>query len=357
MTRDGQPDGPSSKVTAKRGSIGGAGRDATIDNSNRSLNPTIGSAEYVNITYSGESEASRQTGNEESDPGSEGKGADSQSHAMAILFLIAILLAPCVIFLSMNSDGKQEISPFPDENGTRPVGAEDAQVLSGVLAALTACADSPVLAPQHCPQRAEVSSGSEVRWRIRGSAGDGAIVRYNGAEGRFHVLGLAVMDVSYKSYSDEAVSELHIVKFWSRVEWESGKPMVVEIRSYDDKLKMPSVEKTDPKLPSEHAFRAVRSAFERCFQARKSPLPPRCPSTVLVDDKVNWKLHGNPTLNARASFDSKSGLIHVEGDYSATASYDVFLIGPESTTESGKYDAVLSIEAGKPEVLSIKVER
>ena len=62
---------------------------------------------------------------------------------------------------------------------------------------------------------------------------------------------------------------------------------------------------------------------------------------------------GDPTLNAEITFDESTGLIHVVGDYSMTLAYNVFLLGPTSEPHSGRFDAVISVDSGKPRLLMI----
>ena len=191
---------------------------------------------------------------------------------------------------------------------------------------------------------------------IRGNPLDGSIVVYNGAEGRFHLLGSTIMTVAYSMYSDELFSEAHHVKFWARLEWKNSAAEVVEIRSSDDDRNMPPVEKTDPLLTKDEAFPVVRRFFEKCFETKKAPMPPGCPETTVINDHVSWKLHGDPTLNASMGFDRETGLVKVTGDYSATASYNVFLLGPTTTPLGGRYSASIAIDGSKPNVLTIENE-
>jgi hypothetical protein len=213
-----------------------------------------------------------------------------------------------------------------------------------------------VLQPQNCPQQVKdwgAGEATAVTWRIHGVPSDGAAVHYNGEEGRFHVLGTAVMTARYETASGPNL-RLRIIQYWARVEWIAGKARLAELRNYDDTPR-PATEKRNPQVPDELALSLVRAAFEQCVETRKSQLPPECPDTYsgAGSGKVKWKLNGDPSLNAKPRFEPSTGLIHVAGDYSVTASYKQIFSGATSEPATGKYDAILSVDDGGPKVLRI----
>ncbi|MEO3929689.1 hypothetical protein ABGB07_38400 [Micromonosporaceae bacterium B7E4] len=158
------------------------------------------------------------------------------------------------------------------------------------------------------------------------------------------------------TYEEAGVRKLRlrVVNYWARIEWSDGQPKLAEIREYDDSAK-PRTDKQDPQLTEEKIFPLVRQEFKKCVSVRSSPMPPECPnnSRTTRADKIKWNLNGDPLINAKKSFDRPSGLTHVRGNYSITAAYNAFLIGPTSETDSGTYDAIISVDEGKPKVLRI----
>jgi hypothetical protein len=285
--------------------------------------------------------------------------ADQANAGTSRIGFVALAIVVLVVYGCYNLfRGSSEVkSSFPIENGQRPAGSSDQAVLGAALGALNACAKVVALKPVNCPQIVDdfyTEDAVQVAWRLHGDPGDGARVVFNGEEGRFHVLGTAVMTVSYKDGQGPRL-RLRVVQYWSRVEWAGSQPKVAEIRAYDDTPK-PSTEKRNPNLPDNMVFPLVENAFQRCASARSAPMPPECPSSKnpITVDKAEWKLNGNPLVNARATFDVQSGLIHVKGNYSATVAYKVWLSGATSRTDSGTYDAVISIDNGKPTVLRIQ---
>ena len=84
------------------------------------------------------------------------------------------------------------------------------------------------------------------------------------------------------------------------------------------------------------------------------PMPAGCPEgkASSAQEKVAWSFEGDPLLNAKASFDPSFGVIHVVGSYAANARYRQYG-NITTTTQSGTYEATITINAGKPTVLQI----
>lgn len=276
----------------------------------------------------------------------------SRGSGLGVAVFLLLVFGGYVLF----ADSFESKPSFPSENGQRPAGSNDRAVLKVAVDALRSCAKVAVVKPVNCPQQVDSAfeaDVSQVAWRLHGDAGDGARIVYNGKEGRFHVLGTAVMTVTYRSPLGRKFALL-VVNYWARVEWVDGRASLAEIREYDDSPK-PPIRKRDPSLSADDVFPLVERAFRRCVSAGSAPMPPECPASKrrISADKAKWNLNGSPLVNARVTFDSSSGLIHVVGNYSVTAAYSVPLVGPTSQTDSGEYDAVISIDGGKPHVLAI----
>lgn len=276
----------------------------------------------------------------------------SRRKAMRILLSVVGTVVVLCGLIQAIPDPKPSL---PEENGTRPAGSNDPAIVQAAISALDRCAKTVVLQPVNCPQ--EVGGWNDgahdVKWLIHGNPAEGAIVRYNGVEGRFHVLGTAVMTASYQTPLGPEL-KLRVIQYWARVEWNAGKPVVAGIRKYDDSPRPPTP-KSNPGIAGNELLYLVGTGFERCASAKRSPLPPEClPGTTLTSsDKAKWSLDGDPTINAVATFDDSTGLIHVVGDYSMKLAYSVFLLGPTSEPYSGRYDAVISVDAGQPKLLMI----
>ncbi|MEU9828564.1 hypothetical protein [Micromonospora chersina] len=293
--------------------------------------------------------------NDDDDEGAAEEEPGSASHSFPWKW-IAGAVAAIIILCNIIPDAPQPKSSFPAENGTRPAGSNDGAVLAAALGGLQSCAKAVVLQPQNCPQQVKewgAGDANTVTWRIHGVPGDGAVIHYNGEEGRFHVLGTAIMTASYETASGPDL-KLRVIEFWARVEWVAGKAKLAELKNYDETPR-PAMEKRNPQVPDELALSLVKAAFERCVRTRKSQLPPECPDTYsgAGSSKVSWKLNGDPSINAKPRFEPSTGLIHVDGNYSVTASYSQLFLGATSKPASGRYDAILSVDDGKPQVLRI----
>jgi hypothetical protein len=292
---------------------------------------------------------------DDQDVAEEPEAKPSSNSAAVWVWVVGGILA-IIAVCSLLPDPPEPKSSFPSENGTRPAGSSDPAVLAAALNGLRDCAKAPVLVPENCPQQVKdwASSGaSEVTWRIHGVPGDGAVVVYNGEEGRFHVLGTAVMTATFQTASGPDL-RLRVIEYWARVEWAAGKASLAELRNYDDTPRPPT-EKRNPHVLDEQSRTLVREAFEQCIKTRKPALPPECPEIYsgASSGKVNWKLNSNPALNTMPTFEPATGLIHVVGNYSVTASYSQFLLGPTSSPDSGRYEAIVSVDDGKPRVVRI----
>lgn len=339
------------KAVTDRGADGRSGKNTVKGNR------SFGSAFRSNIFYGDNNVINVPSALEEDD--AEGVASENEAPALSsssspwkwVVGAVVAIIAIC----SLLPDPPEPKSSFPDENGTRPTGSSDAAILAATLDGLENCAKAVVLQPQNCPQQVKdwgVSSNA-VTWRIHGVPADGAVVHYNGEEGRFHALGTAVMTAAYETASGPEL-RLAVIEYWARVEWTESKARLAELRNYDDTPR-PATEKRDPHVPDELALSLVKAAFEQCAKSKKAQLPAGCPETYsgAGSGKVSWKLNGDPSLNAKPYFEPSTGLVHVGGDYSMTASYSQLFLGATSEPATGKYDAILSVDGGKPKVLLI----
>ncbi|SCL36077.1 hypothetical protein [Micromonospora aurantiaca (nom. illeg.)] len=337
---------------ADDGAAGRAGKNTVKGNR------SFGSADRSNIIHGDNNTIYLQPDPDDNDgeKGAAGEELSSVSRPSSWMWIAGAAVVALIVLCNIIPDPPEPKSSFPAENGTRPAGSSDAAVLAAALGGLQSCAKAPVLQPQNCPQRVGgwwAGDATNVTWRIHGVPGDGAVIHYNGEEGRFHVLGTAVMTASYETASGPDL-KLRVVEFWARVEWTAGKAKLAELRNYDDTPR-PAIEKRNPQVPDELALSLVKTAFEECVKTRKSELPPECPdiNSGAGSGKVSWKLNGDPSINAKPRFEPSTGLIHVDGNYSVTASYSQLFLGATSQPASGRYDAILSVDDGKPQVLRI----
>lgn len=240
---------------------------------------------------------------------------------------------------------------FPTKSQSYPPGATKGTVIKQAVQALQRCAQAVVLQPANCPQEVtdSVYEPTNVHWQLYGDPGDGAYVSYS--KGRFDVLGTAIMMATYVSYQRPAI-DLQIVRFWAQVSWSNGKAEFSRIEPYVGNSRL-GVRKSNPHLPNSAALAAVAQSFRSCIAGGQEPMAPACPQgDGSPIGRVTWVLNGDPIINTRQSFDAATGLIHVNGSYSATAEASYF--GIRSTqTQSGNYDAILVMDGGKPVVLRI----
>jgi hypothetical protein len=287
--------------------------------------------------------------------GQQEKPEESSGGGGKFVFVAVVVLAVLWMFSPMDhgSDSSNGQPDFPGKSDPYPTGATNPPVLSAVVVAVQSCAQAVVLKPANCPQSVGgyVSRPTSVHWTLYGDPGGGAYVRFS--DGHFHVLGSAIMFATYASDQRPAVS-LNVVRYWAQVEWLNGQAKFSSIRAYDGSPKL-VVRKNDPKVPADAALVLVKQAFQRCVAGKKLPMAPDCPQgTGSSGDKATWTLNGDPSVNTHQTFDPATGLTHVKGSYSANARYSLPLLGNQTQTQSGDYDAVFVMGDGKPVLLQIK---
>src|ERR1019366_6670604 len=249
-------------------------------------------------------------------------------------FIVAsLILLVLILFFSKSCSGKSPMPPpppsgFPTHSDPWPTGSTLGAVINPVAQSLTACAKAPVLNPVNCPQSQsyyDPSSVSNVRWGIHGSPTDGARVVY--LDGQFQVAGSAIMTASYTD-SQGAEFALQLVHYRAWVSWNNGQPQVISIIGFTGNP--PRIVKHNPSMARDKINEAVRAAFLACAASEKAPLPPQCPSepnSVVDGSNAHWQLDNDPLANARETFNSSWGDIHVTGSFSMSATYSVFLFG------------------------------
>ncbi|UOX86071.1 hypothetical protein MUY14_30430 [Amycolatopsis sp. FBCC-B4732] len=251
---------------------------------------------------------------------------------------------------------------IPPENGTRPAGSSNEAVLTAVQAGLASCARTQVLQQANCPQKIDDPTGqaTDVHWTLHGNPIGGTYGPIWNND-RFYVAGYAVMTVTYTSpYRVPSPQSLTIqeVPYRAEITWTDNKPTVTDLRRYD-KIDNSRVTKKDPALPPAQLASALRTAFHKCVAAKRSPMPPQCPSspTAQPSDHATWTLNNDPLLGTKQTFDPKTGLTHITGSYSTTATTQNDFLGihySATTTDSGTYDASLTATGPTPEILQIK---
>jgi hypothetical protein len=308
-----------------------------------------GNHQHSSTTDSPTRTAPEQPGGSAAGPGAKASGG------FGFVLAVALVLYGCSQLFGGGLEPPK--SSFPAENGQRPDGSDNVLVVRAAVDALRSCAQVRVLKPVNCPQQVDgwgQDQATEVVWTLHGDPADGAKVAYNGEEGRFHVLGTAVLTASFATAQRREL-RLVVVNYWARIEWQGGQPKLTQIREFDDSPR-PATDKKDLRVPDSVTLPLVEKAFKLCVAAKSAPMPPECPTgkNSISAGKAEWHMNGSPVLNAAASFQASAGLIRVVGNYSVTAAYSIFLIGPTSTEQSGKYEAVLSVDAGQPRVLRIR---
>ena len=289
--------------------------------------------------------------NGDSDDGSgTGRGKAAGGFGFFILFIIiALIINSC---LSSNPAAKVA---FPTHGNPWPPRASVNVVLAPVLTRLQACAQAPVLAPVNCPQAKSdiyASAAADVHWSLHGDAAQGARVVY--WKKAFDIAGSAIMEVTY---SDAYGSNLavQVVHCRASERWLDGRPILSSIRGVGGSA-VPIIRKSRPDVAWTSLQEAVRSAFNQCVAAKSAPPPPQCPSdpnSAISGSDPRWRLVSDPLLNASESFDPATGLIHVTGSYAMKVTYDVVLFGRQSASQAGNYDAMISIDGSRIDVLQI----
>jgi hypothetical protein len=270
--------------------------------------------------------------------------------------LALLLIIVCCLFNACNPHEP----PYPSKSDKFPDGTESGAILDTSIAKLDQCAREVVLDPSYCPQGIDIPGkgrATDVNWAIRGNPRDGAWVHYSKEDRYFHVLGLAVMTVSYELDGKADYAE-DVVYFWGKVQSAEGRTVWVrfeEIPPGDE----PNIRKQDPGITSKDASAPILAGFQQCANTRRSPMPDNCPvQDYKVDsDKVTWMINGDPSLNVDRKFDEETGIVHILGDYAMTRKYTIstFLSKKEVVEPiSGKYDASFTVDQGKPQLLSIR---
>lgn len=267
-----------------------------------------------------------------------------------VLCLIAVIVFAGHSALSSDSANSAQ---FPSKTSPWPAHSTARLVLSLVTTRLASCAEEPVLSPVNCPQSA--SSGGDqvtgVHWAIHGNPSDGAQIRYS--DGKFWVLGHAVMTVTYEDSMTGDRWQMNIIGFEATVAWDSGHPTLASLQAANPDTG-PRIIKNDPDLPWAKVTAAVIAGFRHCANEDVTPLPAQCMGIGAYGNRPVWKLEVNPILNAAETFDPATGLVHVDGSYAMTESYRLpFWNSHETTSLSGNYDAVLSLDGTKVTLLQI----
>jgi hypothetical protein len=291
------------------------------------------------------------------EPASESRASGRQREKAAggvgVFLLIAVIIYVVNLFLGSSSSTPQV--SFPTRGGPWPTGSTVSAVTAPVVGKLEDCAKAPVLAPANCPQSepSYYAGAVHVRWSLHGNATEGARIVFWRHE--FYVLGNAVMEVTYTDASSTDYIDVRVVHYLAQLTWQNSHASLVRIRAVSA-ASGPRITKSRPAVTWSQVAGAVRVAFNHCVAVRYAPLPPHCPTAPysgVPNGQARWHLTSNPLLNAQQSFDPASGLIHVIGSYAMDVSYSLPLIGIQRGSQSGNYNAMISLDQGRLNVLQI----
>lgn len=276
-------------------------------------------------------------------------GSSSGGGWIALIVLI-ILVYGGYHFTTSSSDNAVQ---FPAKTAPWPEHSTAQLVETPVVNWLASCANEMVLSPVNCPQSAPSSGNavSNVHWALHGNPSDGAQIRY--LNGKFWVLGHAVMTVTYTDSAEGNQWHMDIFGYEAAITWNDNHPTLTSLKPVSLNTG-PLILKHDPHLSLAPVSATVLTGFEQCAALKTTPLPEQCMGIRSYGDHAAWRLIGNPLLNARQSFDPATGLVHVTGSYAMTDSYKLPFFGnPENESLSGNYDAVLSLDGTKTSLLQI----
>lgn len=287
-------------------------------------------------------------------PGSENATENGSAGSSAFFYsiLIFVVIGAMVLF-GMNSSIFTRSTPvnFPDANSPWPKQSNAYAAMVPVAKWLASCAKERLLSPEYCPQSASSSADnvSNVNWVIHGSPTDGARIEYY--DGRFYILGHAVMTVTYDSDAGSQW-QMQIVGYEATVAWNDGHATLTS-SSAAGLTGGPAIKKHNPNPSWSVISNAVKAGFRQCAAYKVAPLPSQCPAIGIDGSSVRWQLMNDPLLVARESFDASTGLVHVTGSFVLSESYS-WLFFQRTYTWSGYYDASISVDGTSIRLLQIE---
>jgi len=297
----------------------------------------------VHITNTGRRPYAQSAEAEETS-GTEG-GSSHGSGWIVVLIVLALLI--------YGASASNEAVQFPAKTAPWPEHSTAQLVETPVVNWLASCANEMVLSPINCPQSASSNGNavSNVHWTLHGNPSDGAQIRY--LNGKFWVLGHAVMTVTYTDSAEGDQRQMDIFGYEATIAWNNNHPTLASLKSVGLNAG-PSVIEHDPHLPWSLVSATVLTGFEQCAANKITPMPEQCMGIGSYGDHAAWRLIGNPLLNARQSFDPATGLVHVTGSYAMTDAYQLPFFGNrENDSLSGNYDAILSLDGTRISLLQI----
>jgi hypothetical protein len=150
---------------------------------------------------------------------------------------------------------------------------------------------------------------------------------------------------------------VQVVHYRAQVLWQNSAAVLSRIEGVST-ASGPAIVKHEPAVTWNSIRQAVLSAFQNCTSSRSAQMPPQCPTEQNLDipaSSAKWILASDPVANAQESFDPSSGLINVTGSFAFNVSYHVFLLGEQHSSEAGNYNARVSVDGSKIDVLQIAV--
>ena len=245
--------------------------------------------------------------------------------------------------------------PFPTQSDPFPTGVSREAVAVATNNWLDKCEASASASPANCPQSIDETTGdaSNVHWAFYGNPVEGTVINYSADQKRFDVLGTVVVSADY-TVSNKPQSVVVPMTYWAKVSWTDGRLEVQGIEAHSA-IGDPDVGKHDPKQAWEPIATKLNDAFTRCVRGTSSAMPARCPDWTPPSgsEKIEWSLNGDPLLTARASFDTRYGIIRVTGSYGLTVRY-TWLGTTKTESRTPNYEALVAPTATGPIVLQIK---
>jgi hypothetical protein len=227
--------------------------------------------------------------------------------------------------------------------GARPTGATDTVLVRAAVAGLRDCAQATSFRPPNCPQ---VYSPSDTSI----APGDAQDVHWSLHRGnnQFLVHGTFVMVVTWSQQYGGPGRGLVAAGYTAITSWTRGTASLINLGRGYQTVPVPR----PPGAMDATLLAAARHMIRGCARRTPASWPAYCPELVsnISSDSTaitaTWA--GDPTVGARISYHSDTGLFHITGSYRAnfawTGSSD-----RQTDTGSGNYDLAMAWTDGKPD--------
>lgn len=239
--------------------------------------------------------------------------------------------------------------------GAPPKGVTNAMILAPVVAQIKTCASAATASPANCPQSDQNIFGSSIVWTLHGDPAAGAQVTYTG-QNKWSVNGVFVMTVSWADGSGPYAGKLDWVAqgYQASVKWDGHQTALASTVAGADRSSL-SVQVPRPASATLQAVQqAVRTQFNYCA-AQTTVYPPiTCPQNFgdfIGGTNYRYALQTDPVKLATETYDSGTGITHLVGSYAIGVSYTASQGTPQHASTNGNYDALVSVDNGKPTVI------